>query len=225
MVRNIFKIFARSPFEPLNQHLMKCCDAAFKVPEIIEALKAGDNARVKEIAKEVMRLEHDADEIKHEIRDHVPKTLFLPVDRRDLLHLLSAQDEIADRAEDFAVVITLKHDLTIPPIMLEELERVEGLIMECVKRAKELGEELEELLEAGFAGPEADHIFNLIKELGETEWRADKRQYKLSQLLINDIPDLTPVDLLVWSQIIQNLGKIANAAESYSKEIRNILAK
>jgi len=225
MVRNIFKIFARSPFEPLTQHLKKCGETAEKVPDLIDALKARDAVRAKETAKQIMWLEHEADEIKHEIRDHLPKTLFLPVDRRDLLHLLSAQDEIADRVEDLAVVATLKPQLPVPAEMIEELDRVVGLVMECVRRALELGDELDALLEASFGGPEAERVYELIKGLGQQEHVADKRQYKLSQKLVEVADQLAPVDLMLWAELIKNLGRIANSSERYSKELRNILAK
>jgi predicted phosphate transport protein (TIGR00153 family) len=225
MVRNIFKIFASSPFEPLTQHLQKCGETAAKVPEIIESLKSGDAVHTKELAKQVMVLEHEADEIKHEIRDHLPKTLFLPVDRRDLLRLLSAQDEIADRVEDLAVVATLKPGLPVPQELVEELDRVTGLVMDCVKRALELGDAMEDLLEAGFAGPEAQHVQELIKALGEQEHVADKRQYKFSQKLIIVADQLKKEEFALWVELIKNLGRIANSTEKYSKELRNILAR
>ncbi len=225
MVRNIFKIFARSPFEPLNQHLRKCGETAAKVPELMGALKEHDFPRTKAIAKEIMVLEHEADEIKQEIRDHLPKTLFLPIDRRDLLRLLSAQDDIADRVEDLAVVVTLKEDFHVPESLVEELDRVTGLVLECVQGALLLGDALEDLLEAGFGGPAADRVFNLIDKVGEMEWKADKRQYKLSQAVMAMSEQFQAADLLLWTELIKNLGRIGNSAERYSKQLRSILAR
>lgn len=225
MVRNIFKIFSRSPFEPLTEHLKKCVETAKKVPDLMAAFKKGDHVTTKEIAKQIMVLEHDADIIKTEIRDHLPKTLFLPVDRRDLLRILSAQDDIADQVEDLAVVITIKEGLPIPTQMIEELDRVCGLVMECVQGALIIGNEIGELLESGFGGPEAERVFGLIKDVGEMEHKADKRQYKLSQLLMQFEDQMKPSDLILWIEVIKNLGKIANAAEGYTKELRNVLAR
>jgi uncharacterized protein Yka (UPF0111/DUF47 family) len=42
--------------------------------------------------------------IKHEVREHLPHSYFLPVDRIDLERFISCQDNIADKAEDFAVI-------------------------------------------------------------------------------------------------------------------------
>src|SRR3972149_4072128 len=140
-----------------------------------------------------MMIEHEADTIKTEIRDHLPKTIFLPIDRRDLLRLLSAQDDIADRVEDLAVVLTIKESLPLPGSMSEELDRVCGLVMECVKAAVKISNEMDELIEAGFGGAEAESVFELIKQVGELEWKADKRQYKLSQALVLAADELKPM--------------------------------
>ncbi|HEX9746645.1 MAG TPA: TIGR00153 family protein [bacterium] len=225
MAPNIFQIFAKSPFEPLTEHLKKCVETAEKVPVIIDALKKGDSTSTKNVAKEIMALEHDSDELKNEIRNHLPKTVFLPVDRRDLLRLLSSQDEIADRVEDLAVAITIMENLSVPESIVEELDRVVGLVMDCVHEAMAIGNEMDELLEAGFGGAEADRVQKMIHNIGELEWRADKRQYKLSQALVLAADNLKPVEIVMWVEIIKNLGRIANAAERYSKELRRTLVK
>ncbi|MEN8133437.1 MAG: DUF47 family protein, partial [Pseudomonadota bacterium] len=49
---------------------------------------------------EIERLEHEADDLKKEIRLHLPKSLFMPVPREDLLELLLVQDMIANRTKD-----------------------------------------------------------------------------------------------------------------------------
>ncbi|MCX6645440.1 MAG: TIGR00153 family protein [bacterium] len=224
-MRNIFNVFGRSPFTALGHHMKKCVETANKVPELITAIKAADHARVKEIAKEVMTLEHEADEIKNELRDSLPRSLFLAIDRRDFRRLLSAQDEIADRTEDLVVVATLKPDFTIPSELVEELDRVVGHVMDCINQAHRIGDELDELLESGFGGPEAEKVFEMVQKVGEIEHMADKRQYKFSQTLVSIADNLKPVDLLLLTEFIINLGGIANAAEKYSKELRNVLAK
>ncbi len=225
MVRNIFNLFGRSPFQALSHHMSKCVETAGKLPELIAAFKAGEHVRVKEIAKEIMALEHEADEIKNELRDNLPRSLFMPVDRRDFRRLLSAQDEIADRVEDLAVVATLKPGLAVPPALVDELDRVVGHVIDCINQAHKIGDELDELLEAGFGGPEAVKVFAMIQKVSEIEHEADKRQYKFSQALVSIADDMKPVDLILWTEFIRNLGRIANAAERYSKELRSILAR
>jgi uncharacterized protein Yka (UPF0111/DUF47 family) len=43
--------------------------------------------------------------MKREMRHHLPKGLFMPVDRRDVLDVLLMQDLIANQAKDVSGVI------------------------------------------------------------------------------------------------------------------------
>lgn len=47
-----------------------------------------------------MQAEHEADDMKHVLRHHLPKGLFMPVDRRDLLDVLMMQDAVINQAKD-----------------------------------------------------------------------------------------------------------------------------
>ena len=42
--------------------------------------------------------------MKRELRTHLPKGLFMPVDRRDVLDVLLRQDIIANQAKDIAAI-------------------------------------------------------------------------------------------------------------------------
>ncbi|MGH7542820.1 MAG: DUF47 family protein [Gemmatimonadota bacterium] len=52
---------------------------------LLEAFLAERYDEVQEIYQRVSGLEHEADDIKREIRNHLPKWFFLPVDRGDML--------------------------------------------------------------------------------------------------------------------------------------------
>ena len=92
-------LFGRSPFQPTQQHMEAVEKCAAEVIPLFEALLAADGEAVAERKRRIFSLEHEADEIKNQIRAHLPKSFFMPVDRRDLLDLLHAQDSIADTAQ------------------------------------------------------------------------------------------------------------------------------
>ena len=107
-MRNILRIFGRSPFVPLQIHMEKVSTCVAKIPLVLDAYRRRDSAAVLELAAEISRLEHEADEIKHDIRDNLPRSFFLPVARADLLRILNIQDSIANRAENVGVILTFK---------------------------------------------------------------------------------------------------------------------
>ena len=58
--------------------------------------------------EQISEYEHSADITKNEIRNNLPRGLFLAINRTDLLEILSLQDSIADKAEDLGIIMTLK---------------------------------------------------------------------------------------------------------------------
>ena len=98
----LLKLFGKSPFGPLQAHMRVVVRCAEEVPGLFDALCAGDEKKILEIRDEIFALENEADEIKNELRSHLPKTIFMPVDRRDILEILDLQDSIADTAQDIA---------------------------------------------------------------------------------------------------------------------------
>ena len=95
-------LFGKSPFKPIQQHMRVVVDCASEVPPLFEALVAGDQAKVEAQKDLIFAKEQAADEIKNQLRGHLPKSIMMPVDRRDLLEVLAMQDSIADTAQDIA---------------------------------------------------------------------------------------------------------------------------
>ncbi len=171
-----------------------------------------------------MKLEHQADKIKDKIRDNLPKNLFLAVNRRDLMNLLSAQDSVSDAVEDLAVVLNIR-EMTVP-------EKLKPLLDNLVKKVVQVGNlsvevilELNNLLEASFSGPEAEKVIKMVGEVSTMEWEADKIQYKLAQTLFKMEKELDPVSIFMWMKIFQTLSEIADASEKVTKLLRLFLSK
>ena len=169
----IKQIFGKSPFAPLVEHAKKVHECVKLVRPLMEAVVKGDGEEVHRLQDQVTRLEYEADQIKHEIRDHLPRRFFLPVSRDDLDRFLHSQDEIADYAQDFAVVCFIRQT-RIHPDLVEEFF---GLVDQVVKVSETLAgaaEELLSLVEASFGGAEAKSVLVRIGGLGEGEWLAGK---------------------------------------------------
>ena len=107
-MRSIFSMFAKSPFKPLVSHMDKVRACVEQVKPLFDALDKKDYDSVQKISELIVKLEHEADMIKDDIRNHMRQSMFLPVDKRDFMHLLSAQDDIADAVEDLAVILRIK---------------------------------------------------------------------------------------------------------------------
>ena len=156
VVKNpLMQLFGQSPFKPLQEHVRIAIECANEVPKLFEAVKAGNADEIESSRERIYALENEADKIKNELRTHLPKSIFMPVDRRDLLEILDLQDSIADTAQDIAGMM-IARPMSLPDAVFEPLIE---LTNKCVSVCNHLGkimEELDKLLETGFRGPESE---------------------------------------------------------------------
>lgn len=218
----ISKLFGKSPFEPLYHHMLEVKECVDLVRPLMDALLADNLKEVEEIAEKIFKAEHDADLMKKEIRNNLPKGIFLPVNRGDILNYLREQDKIADSAEDLAVLITLRR-MTVPGELKEYLkELVEKVLITC-ETAMDISSEIKVLAETSFGGIEAQKVMDMIEKLKLDEWEADKVQMRLAKKMFSIEKDLDPISVMMWMLIFKELGSLANHAENVGDQLRMML--
>ena len=191
---------------------------------MFESARAGDFERLKEIAEQVFKAEHEADKLKMEIRRTIPKAFSLPVYRGDLLALVHVQDDLADTAEDIAVQLTIKN-LVMPEALAEQaLGYVRQVVKVCEKLFEATGK-LKDLAESDFSGEPAEQVLEIARQAEHEEWVADKMQFQLAQQLFALEDEIRATDIFLWSAIFQNLGALANHADKTAERLRRMLVR
>ena len=220
----IQELFGKSPFGPLVEHTKKVHECVEVIRPLMEALVNEDYDEIHKLQDRVSRLEYEADTIKHNVRDHLPRRYFMPVDRVDLEKFISSQDNIADKAQDFAIILTLRRTKLHPAIMdkffdfVDQIFQVTGTLLTAAV-------ELDNLAEASFGGAEAKVVLNLIKGLGEEEWKADRMARSLSKDVYSLEKELDPITIIFYEKMILTLGAIANEAENAGDMLRLMIIK
>ncbi|MCJ2533812.1 MAG: DUF47 family protein, partial [Candidatus Thermoplasmatota archaeon] len=69
----------------------------------------GDYKGFSDLAKKVSEIEHEADGIKRNLRNHLPTSLFMPVDKGKFMWALREQDKILDHAENLVKMLDMRH--------------------------------------------------------------------------------------------------------------------
>jgi len=173
---------------------------------------------------EIFAHEQRADDIKNELRVHLPKSLFLPVDRRDILEVLDMQDSIADTAQDIAGLLTERRMEVIEPMRAPLLALVDRCIDACHQSHKII-EELDELLEMGFGGKERGSVLEMVNELGRIEEETDDLGMELTRLLFRNEDDMKPVSVILWYDLLEWIGDLADYAEKAGNRLRLMIAR
>ena len=86
-------------------------------------------------------------------------------------------------------------------------------------------QELDELLETGFSGPEVELVQRLIRELNELERQTDVLQIDIRSLLFSQEDDLRAVDVIFLYKIIDGVGDLANAAQQVGSRLQILIAR
>lgn len=220
----INELFQQSPFEPLLHHLKKVRECVTLVRPMFEAVRDERYEELEELSKRVFKAEHEADMLKDEIRQVIPRSFFLPVYRGDLLGYLKLQDDMADSVEDLAILLTIKQLRMPPGLVTQVFEYVETVLRVCDK-LHELNERLPELVARGFMADQATDLMDLIRVVEKAEWEADKSQYTLSKSLFAMEDDLKASDLILWWRVFYELGQLANFAEKLADRLRRMLSQ
>jgi len=220
----IAALLGKSPFKPMQAHMRIANECVSHVPALFEALIAGDQAEVVKVKELIFAKEQEADDLNNELRARLPKSLFMPVDRRDLLELLDVQDSMADTAQDIAGLM-IERDMTVPAGMAEPLRDLVQRCVDTCNLATKIIEEMDELVEAGFSGREAANVFDMAAELNVIEDETDELGVKLTQILFSKEDDMKPVSVMFWYQMIQWIGDLADYAEKVGDRMRLLIAR
>ena len=97
----------------MQDHMNTCFKSVRELVTLFECVVADDWQGVATAREKIVALEQEADEYKKQIRGQMPKSLFMPVPREDLLNLLWAQDQIANTARDVSGLV-LSRKMKIP---------------------------------------------------------------------------------------------------------------
>ena len=98
-------LFGQSPIRPIQEHIGLAHQCAEQLTVFINAVLADDWEQAEQTYQEVARLENLADDAKTQLRTNLPNSLMMPVDRSDLLVMVTQQDEIANCTKDITGIM------------------------------------------------------------------------------------------------------------------------
>lgn len=218
------RIFGNSPVSPLQKHIEKVVLCVEELIPYFDAVIKNDWGKAEKIQNNLAALENDADEIKNLLRMQLPSSLFMPMDRRDVLDVLQLQDKIANKAKDIAGLV-LGRKMSLPESICNTYIEFLNRCVDATRQTQNAINELDELVAAGFRGNEVTRVKKMIEELHVIEDETDKIQIKLRAELYKIEKNLPPVDVMFIYKIIEWTGDLADNAQSTGNRLQLMLAK
>ncbi|MCY7296026.1 TIGR00153 family protein [Alteromonas sp. a30] len=220
----ILAMFARSPINPIKEHMAAVTKGCKLLIPLFDAASASDWERAKELYSEISTLKKTADSVKRDVRCTLAQNVLLPVSKTHFTELLSKQGQSIRCVREIATAVTFR-EMEIPK---EIIENFTSFVSECVvitERAQSVVNELDELLETGFKGREAQLVEKMIRDLDVSlDLTEDKKIELMSQ--VRQIEDqLSPVSAVFLYDVLSRLSKLAELAEQCGAKIEVMLSE
>ncbi|NDV20416.1 DUF47 family protein [Pseudodesulfovibrio sp. JC047] len=118
----------RSPMDGLVEHYDKIAECVAAIDESLECYVSGGVCReFEELTRSVDEIENHADSIKRNIRNHLPKGLFMPVEKTLFLNYTKSQDNILDAAQDALYWLAMRKVIIPEDIQKDLIYLLDGI--------------------------------------------------------------------------------------------------
>jgi uncharacterized protein len=220
----ILQMFGQSPIHPLQTHMEKAYACVAVLAPFFQAVLNNDWNQATSLQQQIAQLEGEADDLKKDLRVHLPKSLFLPVPRTDLLQMLTLQDYLANKAKDIAGLV-LGRRMSFPTEITTQFTLLLQRSLDAAKQAQQAIDELDELLETGFRGNEVTVVENMIVVLDRIEHETDEMQVEIRRIVFGLEKTLPPVDVMFLYRAIEWVGDLADSAHNIGGQLYLLLAR
>jgi len=190
-------------FERSAQNLLK---GAYVLNDI-----ANDFLTLTENAAKLERLEHDSDQITHEIMEKLNKTFITPIDREDIHELTAALDDVMDFIEA-ATERMILYKIKAPTPEMKEMANV------ILKQAEAINKVIPRLKDLKHA-----HVMEHCIEINRLENEGDRIQREAVARLFDSRTD--PLEVIKWRDIYDYLETATDKCEDVAVIIEGICLK
>ena len=217
-------LFSKSPFGPIQVHMEKSKECAEELLILVEAIIKNNWEKATTSRKKIMELEKEADQLKAETRDLLPKGIFLFVPRGDLLDLIGLADEIPNTVKDISGLICGRQ-MVIPPQIATSFKDFVTEAVAIVATAASAIDQLNELSRLAFGSRASNELDNIISNLDSLEAESDRSEVIVRRQLFDIEKDLPPIDVMFLYDVINKIGELADRAEQVGHRLALIAVR
>ena len=217
-----FSIFISSPFDGLQEHAEKVKECSWAFQQAMECYASARCNTFDEHRQEVIRFEHEADEIKRRIRGHLPKGVMLPIEKFQLFRYIKEQDGVLDAVQEALKWLSFRAEAGIPDSVEKELFLLVDAVIEPIEELASMVGEARKYFKT-FSEKQRRKVKDIIQNLRQMEHDADQREHALINKIFDTETDAVSVFYLV--RLAETIGSIADHAENTADMMRAMLAK
>jgi hypothetical protein len=188
-------------------------DAVSKLGDFVIAISEEDWRTAQECREEIVDLENRADDIKNNIRNNLPKSLFMTVSREDLLGLVMTMDEIPNAAKDISGIM-IGRKMSIPNQVKDQFLACSNAAIKAANQACEAVRKVDDMQKSGFGSNDAAVLSDLVAHLEQIERENDELEIALRHQLFECEKEYDPIDMIFLYDIINKVGSLADISQT-----------
>jgi predicted phosphate transport protein (TIGR00153 family) len=180
-------------------------EAAGKLRELFDV----SAERRTPMVEAIKRLEHECDQVTHEVVNRLDRTFITPLDREDIHQLISDLDDVMDVIDGTArraQIFRLGNAPAGIKLLVEAVGKITAVNEQAVSRLKKGDDVMKYCVEAKSLEEEGDAIYHeALGQLFENEKNA--------------------IELVKWKEIYDNLERTLDEAEDVANVVESIALK
>ncbi len=210
-----------SPLYLMTKHAELAKEAVAYLPEVLS--KYFNEQDISDIAARVDQIEHDADTTKVEIRRAYAQLRYTYFDKVDALFILHKQDSIIDKADDVIKMLMMNQVKALDHSIIQDIITLSNTVDQSVLNMFEAVSNLRLVAESSFSKKEIDRGREELDMVERTETRSDDESVGLGKIIYGMKEKMNAVDIMFLRDIVRNLAKIADRAESIADKVRMLI--
>ena len=217
-------MLAESPFSGLQEHMILGNKSTNALENFLKAVSESDWRTAFECREEIVTLENQADDIKNNIRNNLPKSLFMSVSRQDLLDLVFTMDGIPNAAKDISGVM-IGRKMEIPKEVAEDFMSCSKAAIKAANQASDAIRKVDEMQKTGFGSSDVSILSDIVSKLEQIEKENDELEIALRNKFFEHEKQYDPVEVMFFYDVINKIGSLADISQTVGHLLVRLVSK
>jgi predicted phosphate transport protein (TIGR00153 family) len=219
---SFFSLFYDSPFIKLRKHAEKVKECAWMFKRAVACYVEQDCEAFDQLTEDVAMLESQADELKRNLRNHLPRGIFMPMDKFVFLDCLREQDHVLDDVEQALYWLSFKPMGGIPEELVEDFLDLIDAVIPAIEKIPDMSEQAIVYFKSSTEG-NRKKLKSIIRAIYQAEKEADHLEHELKKKAFAMLED--PVEIYHIVRLVEIVGDICDHAQNTSDRMRTMIAR
>ena len=219
---SFFSLFYESPFIKLKKHADKVKECAWMFKRAVQCYVEQDCEEFDQLTEDVAMMESQADELKRNLRNHLPRGIFMPMDKFIFLDCLREQDHVLDDVEEALYWLSFKPMAGIPEELVGDFLHLVDAVIPAIEKLPEMSEQAMAYFKNS-TEENRNKLKSIIRDVYQAEKEADHLEHELKKNAFTLLED--PVEIYHVVRLVEIVGEICDHAQNASDRVRTMIAR